>query len=198
MANENYKLDAKAYEESILYAVPIAEFKPYTQKYEGVTDFLIESFASNTRNPYSKSYKGKLFGDIAVAQPKTAEGLLDLQHVRYSKKLITSPEDATIKNIALTMTQKKVGALLIVKDGLPMGIITDKDIRNKIATGCYPITAKAKDIMSAPVITYPQKMTVAQRKKSNRGSRNLRPYNCFLILSIIRFWWRIMPVLTGR
>ena len=157
MANENYKLEAKAYEESILYAIPISTFKPYTQKYEGVANFLIESFASNTRNPYSTSYKGKLFGDTPAARPQTDKGLLDLQHVHYSKKLITSPKNATIKSIALKMTKKKVGAMLIVKDGLPIGIITDKDIRNKIATGTYPITAKAKDIMNAPVITYPRK-----------------------------------------
>ncbi|KKL67889.1 hypothetical protein LCGC14_2130460, partial [marine sediment metagenome] len=74
----------------------------------------------------------------------------------------TSTEDTSIKEIAQTMTQKKVGAMLIVKNKLPVGIITDKDIRNKIASGEFPITAKAKAIMSSPVITYPQKMTIAQ------------------------------------
>lgn len=162
MASENYKLEAKAYEESIIYAVPIAIFKPYTQKYEGVANFLIESFASNTRNPYSKSYKGKLFGETLAAASHPPEGLLDLQHVHYSNKLVTSTEDTPIKDIALAMTKKKVGAMLILKKELPVGMITDKDIRNKIASGAYPITAKAKAIMSTPVITYPKKMTIAQ------------------------------------
>ncbi len=162
MANENYKLGAKAYEESILYAVPISTFRPYTQKYEGVANFLIESFASNTRNPYSKSYKGKLLGESPALQPQIDKGLLDLQHVNYSKKLVTSPKNTSVKNIALAMTKRKVGAMLIVENGLPVGIITDKDIRNKIATGIHPITAEAKEVMSAPVITYPKKMTIAQ------------------------------------
>ncbi len=162
IANENYKLEAKAYEESILYAIPIADFRPFTQKYEGVANFLIESFASNTRNPYSKSYKGILLGESPALQPQIDKGLLDLQHVNYSKKLVTSSDDARIKDIARAMTKKKVGAMLILKDGLPVGIITDKDIRNKVATGKHQITAKAKDIMSAPIITYPNKMTIAQ------------------------------------
>ena len=162
MASENYKLQAKAFEESILYAIPIAIFKPYTQKYEGVANFLIESFASNTRNPYSKIYRGKLLGESLITPTQTSEGLLDLQHVHYSKKPVTSTEDTSIKKIAQTMTQKKVGAMLIVRNKLPVGIITDKDIRNKIASGEFPITAKAKSIMSSPVITYPQKMTIAQ------------------------------------
>jgi len=68
----------------------------------------------------------------------------------------------TIKVIAQRMTLKRIGAMLIEKDDLPVGIITDKDLRNKVATGKYPITAKAKNIMSSPVITYSTKLTLTQ------------------------------------
>ncbi|PKA99972.1 CBS domain-containing protein [Flavobacteriaceae bacterium MAR_2009_75] len=163
MANEDYKIGAKAYEESILYAIPISNFKVFTKSREGVSNFLMESFASNTRNPYSVGRKGKLFQEspeISVTPP--TNDLLDLQSVNYSKKLVSCPPDATIKAVATNMTKKKVGAMLVLKDKLPSGIITDKDLRNKIATGEFPITARAKDIMSSPVITYPTKMTLAQ------------------------------------
>ncbi|MDO6518209.1 DUF294 nucleotidyltransferase-like domain-containing protein [Zobellia uliginosa] len=164
IANENYKIGAKAYEETILYAIPIVDFKPIIKKYDEVGTFLIESFASNTRNPYSKSHRGKLYG--ASESPENAKvgdnQLLDLQCVHYSKKLVTCTENTMIKTIASTMTEKKVGAMLVLKEKLPVGIITDKDIRNKIATGLFPITSRAKSIMSSPVITYPKKMTVTQ------------------------------------
>lgn len=163
LANENYKIEAKAYEECILYAIPIQEFKTYIKNHEGVGNFLMESFASNTRNPYSVGPKGKFFQDSAEGNPAPASNdLLDLQCVHYSKKLISCTKNTTIKIVAATMTKKKVGAMLILEDELPTGIITDKDFRNKIATGIFPITAKAKDIMSSPVITYRKKMTVAQ------------------------------------
>ncbi|MAU72775.1 MAG: nucleotidyltransferase [Pseudozobellia sp.] len=164
MANEDYKMEAKAYEESILYAIPIANFRPFTKSHDGVANFLMESFASNTRNPYSIGRKGKLFQDGPEANdaPKEGSDFLDLQSVNYSKKLVTCTPNTTLKTVALSMTKKKVGAMLILKNKLPIGIITDKDIRNKIATGEFPITAKAKDIMSSPVITYPKKMTLAQ------------------------------------
>ena len=163
MANENYKIGAKAYEESILYAIPIAEFKPYIKTHEEVADFLMESFASNTRNPYSLSYKRKYFQDSTqLNTPTSTEDLLDLQCVHYSKKLVTCTRNTTVKTIATNMTKRKVGAMLVLEEKLPIGIITDKDFRNKIATGEFPITAKAKDIMSYPVITYQKKMTVAQ------------------------------------
>lgn len=162
MANENYKMEAKAYEESIIYAIPIAEFRPFTKNHGGVANFLMESFASNTRNPYSIGKKGKLFQEGQEGPIPQNNDYLDLQTINYSKKLISSTSGTTIKKVATLMTQKKIGAMLILKDKLPIGIITDKDLRNKIATGEFSISAKAKDIMSSPVITYPKKMTLAQ------------------------------------
>src|SRR5690606_1281750 len=64
MAQEHYKMEARAHEESILYAVPIALFKPMALENHRVGDFLIESFASNTRNPYSLKHRGKLYGEF--------------------------------------------------------------------------------------------------------------------------------------
>ena len=59
IANENYQMEAKAYEETILYAIPIVIFKPYALENRSIGNFLIESFASNTLHPYSKSHRGK-------------------------------------------------------------------------------------------------------------------------------------------
>lgn len=162
MANENYRLNAKTEEETILYAVPIQIFKPYIKENRRVADFLVESFASNTRNPYDKSNRGQLLGDSIQPGTGNSTQLLDLQPVDYSKKIASATEQTVIKTIAQKMTSKRIGAMLIEKNGLPIGIITDKDLRNKIATGEYPITAKAKNIMSAPVITYPTRLTLTQ------------------------------------
>ncbi len=163
MANETYKLMAKTEEESILYAVPIEKFRPFATKNQRISDFLVESFASNTRNPYSKNHKGQLLGDAIGFHPDTAGArLLDLQAVQYSKEIVASTTTTTIKTIAERMSEKGIGAMLIEKEGLPQGIITDKDIRNKIATGKFPISTTAQSIMSSPVITYPAKLTVTQ------------------------------------
>ena len=159
IANENYKMEARTYEESILYAIPITIFRPYALENRAVGNFLIESFASNTLNPYSKSHRGKLYGDESL---DTDIKLLDLQPVKYSKKLISCSSITTAKAIAEIMTKKNVGAILVVEDTLPIGIITDKDLRNKIVTGEYPITTTAGEIMTTPVITYPKKMTITQ------------------------------------
>ena len=159
IANENYKMEARAFEETILYAIPIAVFKPYALENKAVGNFLIESFASNTLNPYSNSHRGKLYGEEI---PDADTKLLDLQPVKYSKKLISCSPTNTAQEIAEIMLKKNVGAILVVEDTLPVGIITDKDLRNKIVTGEFPITTMASQIMTSPVITYPTKMTITQ------------------------------------
>lgn len=163
IANENYKMDAVAHEESILYAIPIDIFKPYAKNNREVGNFLIESFASNTRNPYSKSHRGTLYGESGGTEPfnRSAE-LLDLQPVKYTKNIISCSPNTQAKQVAATMTLKNVGAILVVENKLPIGIITDKDLRNKIVSGKLPITAPAHQIMTTPVITYPKKLTITQ------------------------------------
>ncbi len=168
IAHENYKMEAIAHEECILYAIPIDIFKPYAIKNSNVGSFIIDSFASNTQNPYSKSHSKKLYGDFL--EDETASGdiidkdnkILDLQPIKYSKKIVTCSRAATAKEIALTMTKKNIGAMLVVEDMLPVGIITDKDLRNKIVTGDYSINTTADVIMNSPVITYSKKMTITQ------------------------------------
>ena len=158
IANENYKMEARTYEETILYAIPISIFRPYALENKAVGNFLIESFASNTLNPFSTSHRGKLYGEEIEADTK----LLDLQEVKYSKKIISCSASTTAQEVAEIMLSKNVGAILVVEETLPIGIITDKDLRNKIVTGAFPITTPASVIMTTPVITYPTKMTITQ------------------------------------
>ncbi|MEP2056360.1 MAG: DUF294 nucleotidyltransferase-like domain-containing protein [Maribacter litoralis] len=161
-ANENYKLEARAHEESIIYGIPIDIFKPIAKQNEQVTIFLMESFASNTRNPYAKSQKGQLY-DIEDNEEINKEVVLpDLQLASYSKKLITCSTRTSIQKAAELMTKKQIGSILVVSKELPVGIITDKDFRNKVITGKQPITASVKTIMASPVITYPKNLTITQ------------------------------------
>ena len=164
LANENYKMEARAYEETILYAIPISVFKPYALENKSVGNFLIESFASNAgSNTYTESYRGKLYGETLAGELLDNDTqILDIQPVKYSKKIVTCSSATSAKEIAQIMTKKNVGAILVVEDKLPIGIITDKDLRDKIVTGEYSIASSASVIMSSPVITYPKNLTTTQ------------------------------------
>jgi CBS domain-containing protein len=163
LAQENYIMDAVAHEETILYAIPIAVFKPYALENRTIGNFLIESYASNTRNPYSDLHKDKLYGDdLGYESMHSHKDSFDLQPIQYSKKIVTCSPSTNVRDIAKIMSKKKVGAILIVDEMLPIGIITDKDLRNKIVTGDFPILTTAETIMTKPVITCRKKMTVTE------------------------------------
>ncbi len=164
VAGEDYKLQAQAREESILYAIPIDVFRPYIQSYEEVGNFLLESFASNTRNPYSKEHSGKL--QLTVTDSPITSGISTsytaVIPLEPKKKIIRCEPQTPIREVAELMTNHAVGSVLVMKEEIAVGIITDKDLRNQVATGKFPIDAAAENIMSSPLITYPSTLTISQ------------------------------------
>jgi len=163
MAGENYKLEAVSQEESILYAVPISEFRPLIQSYEEVGNFVIESFASNTRNPYSRFNNTDSTGLLPPRMSIRAETpFTEILPIHPRKDLVFCTPQTPAQEVATLMTAHNVGSVLVLSEGLPEGIITDKDLRNKVVTGRHPIDAPASEIMTHPVITYPAKMTITQ------------------------------------
>ncbi|TXE06552.1 CBS domain-containing protein [Gelidibacter salicanalis] len=160
-AKENYATNAVTEEESILYGIPLVTFKPLITRNKAVVDFLIESFASNTENPFSKEIHGSLYEHRLEVLANDKE-LFELQPVRYIKKVITAKANTKIKDIALLMQKHHIGSILIEADMIPVGIVTDVDLRNKVITGAYPIDTEVQHIMSAPVLCYPKGVSISQ------------------------------------
>lgn len=158
---DHYLMSAIANEESILYAIPVDILEEIIQNNEKVNKFLIASFSTNIKTPYAKENNGQLFANIDVIQNNNAD-LSDIQTAQYSKNPITCSKNDTIQQAAQIMSDKRVGSILIVEDNKPIGIITDKDLRLKIATGLFPISNSVIDIMSSPVITVHKNITVAE------------------------------------
>ncbi|REE82758.1 CBS domain-containing protein [Lutibacter oceani] len=159
--NDNYLMSAKATEESILYAISVEILKEIIQTNDKVNKFLIASFSTNIKTPYAQQNYGQLFANEEIIQANNT-GLSDIQTAQYSKNPISCSKTTTIKEAAIIMSTKRVGSILIVENKNPIGIITDKDLRLKIATGLISISEKVSEIMSSPVITFPEKITIAE------------------------------------
>jgi CBS domain-containing protein len=159
--NENYLMGASANEESIIYGIPIDLFNSIILNYPKVSQFLIASFATNTRDPFSEKHKGKLFANIEAV--KTVEhGFSETQTAKYTQNPITCSPKTTINFAAKEMTKYLVNSIIVIENNLPVGIITDKDFRTKIGTGLFKTSDSAEDIMTSPVITFPEKITIAE------------------------------------
>ena len=159
ITKEDYQLTAMANEECIIYGVPIDLFLPIALDNKSVSNFLIASFASNVSDPYSLEESGKLFTEYSVER---SSELFDLQKARYTKNPVTCPPETLIKDAASMMSIRHIGSIIVTLDKKPVGIITNRDLRNTIATGQHAVTEPVKNIMSSPVRCFQKGPTVAQ------------------------------------
>ncbi len=160
-AKNNYMMTAKAREDSIVYAIPINVFKPFVAQNSQVLDFLLESFATNTRNPFDKENRGKLITDNVYTENQTTE-IQYFQSLAYNKTPIKIAASTIIKDAAQLMTENLIDSAIVTEQNQPIGIVTDTDFRSKIANGRFPITNTVEKIMSSPVITVPENVSVAE------------------------------------
>ncbi|PNQ72553.1 nucleotidyltransferase [Hanstruepera neustonica] len=151
----NYKLTAKALEESIVYSISSDLLEEYITSNMEANMFLMKSFASNTSFRQDDTWQNPISATFI-------SDFNDAESITYSKNPITCHSNTPIQEAAQTMTTNRVGSIIITDNQKPIGIITDKDLRVKIATGNIRIEAPVTEIMSTPVITYPETISVAE------------------------------------
>ena len=69
-----------------------------------------------------------------------------------SKSVISVDASMTINEAAKMMEDAKVGAIIVMENNSPVGIITDRDFAVKVAAHAYQISYPVKKIMSSPLI----------------------------------------------
>ncbi|HEU0136213.1 MAG TPA: DUF294 nucleotidyltransferase-like domain-containing protein [Flavobacterium sp.] len=160
-AKNNYMMTAKAREDSIVYAIPIETFRPFVAQYTEVLNFLLESFAANTHNPSGTAKNGKLLSDNVVYSDQQSE-IQYFQTLAYNKMPLKTSSASMAKDVAQQMTDNLLDCVIVSQHNFPIGIITDTDLRAKVVTGRYPITIAVDKIMTTPVITVPENVSLAE------------------------------------
>jgi CBS domain-containing protein len=70
-----------------------------------------------------------------------------------TKSVISVDAALTINETAKMMEDAKVGAVIVMEDNVPVGIVTDRDFSVKVAAHSYQITEPVKQIMSSPLFS---------------------------------------------
>lgn len=61
--------------------------------------------------------------------------------------------DTSVLDAVRTMTDKRIGALLVMQDGSVLGIVTERDLARKFAPmNRLPSETPVRDIMTAPIV----------------------------------------------
>lgn len=67
--------------------------------------------------------------------------------------IVSVDSSITATNAAKMMEDTGVGAVIVLENNLPVGIVTDRDFAIKITAHSYPIDTPIRRIMSSPLIS---------------------------------------------
>ncbi len=93
-----------------------------------------------------------------------------------TKEVIVANPDWTVLEAAKRMASKKIGGLVVVKSGRPIGLLTERDILWKVtAKEKNPAKVSVRDVMATPVVTISPMATLrsAARAMSEHNVRRL-------------------------
>jgi signal-transduction protein with cAMP-binding, CBS, and nucleotidyltransferase domain len=76
------------------------------------------------------------------------------------KKVISIDETKTIKEAASIMNEAKIGSIIITKDDIPVGILTERDFVTKIAVEEIPLSVSLSQVMIKPLLVVAPNQTV--------------------------------------
>jgi CBS domain-containing protein len=161
-AKNNYRMTAKAREESIIYAIPIAVFRPFVANNAAVLNFLLETFATNKpSNKDNENSRGSLISDTVFYTDQQSE-MQYFQTLSYNNIPLRTTATIMVSEVAQLMAEMRVNSAVVCEANVPIGIVTDTDMSSKIATGRFPITVAVNKIMSTPVVTVPENVSLAE------------------------------------
>ena len=79
---------------------------------------------------------------------------MDVINMLTNREIQTISHDAPIQKAAQIMRDKKIGSLIVMKEGKEIGIVSETDISRKaVANGLQMEEATADSIMSSPIIS---------------------------------------------
>lgn len=139
-----------AEEDTLCYLVRKEVFKKLIGEYPDV--FLY--FTSGPSKGFKQFDTGSPPMDPSVRGGAGAQQVLFACRVKdvMHTNVLTCPSEETIVGVARRMTERGVGSMIVVDDiGVPVGILTDGDLRSKVLASGKLITLPVLGVMNRPV-----------------------------------------------
>lgn len=159
-AKNNYALNAIANEDAIVYAIPIALFKPFLTKYTSVLDYFLESFSHQAKS------KGENYQNIKAVSESTSDtettDFSYFQELEYDKEPLLVPTTATISLVAKKMVELQKSCAIVTNNARIIGLVTDTDFRKKIAFGLIQLDADITQLMQTNFVIVDAAISVAE------------------------------------
>ncbi len=148
-----YKMTAKASEESLIYSIRTEQFKKILEENHQFALFFAAGYASGQ----IIAGKNRVESKFNLPEKESEPVLI------YPETVLTCTVENSVYEAAELMSSRKVGSIIIVdSDFLPLGIITDTDLRNKVLAKRLPDSTSVTAIMTSPVQTIGPNPTIVE------------------------------------
>nr|WP_316929098.1 DUF294 nucleotidyltransferase-like domain-containing protein [Nitritalea halalkaliphila] len=151
-----YTLQAEVQESSLVYALPVAYFEQLLEENSRVALYFAAGFASGqvvVRRDLSQA-------QVARSTFKEASNDTGLyiftgkSSFSYTREVLTCTAETSIREAAARMTAADVSSIVIANEhGLPVGILTDKDLRRRVVAASLSPDLPIAKAMTTPVMT---------------------------------------------
>lgn len=92
-------------------------------------------------------------------------GIVQVKDVMSKDVKVVRP-DTLMKEVVATMNKFDIGSVIVMQSDRPVGIITERDILKRIVEPCLaPETLRAREVMSSPVVTIRDTLSIDEAAK---------------------------------
>lgn len=78
--------------------------------------------------------------------------MTELVHDIMKKNVISIDSSMTVRDAAKMMDDASIGAIVVIENGIAIGIITERDVTRRIVAKAKPLTTNVKEVMSSPLV----------------------------------------------
>jgi CBS domain-containing protein len=112
---------------------------------------------------------GKLAGiitasDLIREMPDAPETSLVVDDF-MTKEIVSVNEDETVLAVAGIMGKKRIGSVIVTRDGKPSGIFTERDLLSTFIVHCRPLDTPVGAAVSSPLKTAPAGISIHEAAK---------------------------------
>jgi CBS domain-containing protein len=107
---------------------------------------------------------GRLVGiitasDLIKSMPKVSETMLGVNEF-MTKRVIRADETTLVSSIVNIMGEKKIGSVVITREGEPIGIFTERDLLTQFLATGSSLMIRVGEACSSPLMVIPSRITV--------------------------------------
>lgn len=88
--------------------------------------------------------------------------------------VITIEHDKTAKDVAIIMTEKSISSLVVVRDGNPIGLVTERDLVRKVSTTDRKSSEVPLSEIMSPNFRWVEPMTSIEDAVQRMTNKNIR------------------------